>query len=157
MSSSTATAISPRLAELAKDLSKEPPRSPRTKLGGYVLAARMLDKCRAELNGTAGEYHFNCPLDNYLLGFAELDAMAFREFVATGASDEEVAQWIQNKAKQKDRIEIVKWNNKLLDTRISDMPDEIQLYMEDYIAQYVPANKIVYRWFDVYDYEEGRL
>ena len=38
---------------LAKDLTKDFPRSPREVLyGGYVIAARKLDKCRATLAGT---------------------------------------------------------------------------------------------------------
>ncbi len=39
----------------AKDLTKEYPRSPRETLAGYVLAARVLDKCRAAIAGTLGE------------------------------------------------------------------------------------------------------
>lgn len=30
----------------AKDLTREPPRSPRLRLGGYALMARMIDKGR---------------------------------------------------------------------------------------------------------------
>ena len=40
----------------AKDLTKEAPRSPRTRLGDYALMARMIDKGRAALNGSVGEY-----------------------------------------------------------------------------------------------------
>jgi hypothetical protein len=29
--------------------------------------------------------------------------------------------------------------------------------MEDYIAQFVPRNRVVHHWFDVYDLEEERL
>jgi hypothetical protein len=39
----------------AKDLTREPPRSPRVRLGGYVIMARMIDKGRATINGTNGE------------------------------------------------------------------------------------------------------
>ena len=39
-----------------KDLTKEPPRSPKTLVGGYVILGRTLDKCRALLAGTIGEY-----------------------------------------------------------------------------------------------------
>ena len=54
------------LSSLAPDLANGAyPRSPRTVLGGYVVAARTLDKCRAVLAGTNGEYHFDCPLDNF--------------------------------------------------------------------------------------------
>lgn len=66
----------------AKDLTKEYPRSPRETLAGYVIAARMLDKCRAAISGTLGEYHFDCPLDRYFLQFAGIDAESFRSFVA---------------------------------------------------------------------------
>jgi hypothetical protein len=49
----------PRLKELARDLRKQPPRSPHEKLGGFVIAARSLDKCRAFLAGINGEYNFH--------------------------------------------------------------------------------------------------
>jgi hypothetical protein len=38
-----------KLKALAKDLRKQPPPSPHEKLGGYVIAARSLVKCRAFL------------------------------------------------------------------------------------------------------------
>ena len=38
---------------LAKDLTRTFPRSPRETLGGYVIAGRALDKCRAVLAETA--------------------------------------------------------------------------------------------------------
>jgi hypothetical protein len=37
------------------DLTVRPPRSPRVRLGGYVILPRMLDKCRAMLAGKNGE------------------------------------------------------------------------------------------------------
>ena len=70
------------------------PRSPRETLGHYVIAARTLDKCRAALAGTLGDYKFDCPLDNFFFDFAGLSAESFREFVASGADDEAVAAWI---------------------------------------------------------------
>src|SRR5271168_3100384 len=96
----------------AKDLTKEYPRSPRETLAGYVLAARVLDKCRSVIAGTPGEYHFDCPLDRY--------------FVATGADDDAVAAWITEHAVLRQRIELVKWNNQMRETCLGDMPEEIQ-------------------------------
>ncbi len=62
---------------LARDLrnGNEFPRSPRETLGGYVLAARAVDKCRAVFVGWQGEYHFNSPLDQTWLKFVEIDNM----------------------------------------------------------------------------------
>jgi len=144
---------------LARDLrdSKQYPRSPRETLGGYVLAARAVDKCRAVLAGWQGEYHSNCPLDQRWLKFAEIDYDAFRSFVATGATDDEIALWIGKHAKKRPRAEIIGWNNKERDLRLSELPLELQEYMEDYIPKFIPRNRVVYHWFDVYDLEEERL
>ena len=51
------------MSTTAKNLTQEAPRSPRTRLGGYALLARAVDKGRASLEGNVGEYHFACPLD----------------------------------------------------------------------------------------------
>lgn len=146
-----------KIKELAPDLSSEFPRSPRETLGGYVVAARTLDKCRAKLNGTLGDYHFDCPLDNEFLGFAEISPDAFKEFVATGVDDDEVAAWIGENAKDRPRIEVIHWNNKMRALRICDLDDARQEFLEGYIPQFVPAGRPVYVWFDVYDLEEGRI
>ncbi|MDB2346599.1 DUF5069 domain-containing protein [bacterium] len=139
------------------DLTKEFPRSPREAVGGYVIAGRMLDKCRAVVAGTNGEYHFDCPLDNMFLSFVGIAAADFKEFVATGADDAAVAEWIQANAKKRPTAEIVQWNNDLRDMRLSSMPIELQEFLEGYIPENIPAGKIVRVWFDVYDIEEGRL
>lgn len=146
-----------KLNLLAKDLTKDYPRSPRDTLAGYVIAARMLDKCRAVLAGTAGEYHFDCPLDNQFLGFTGIGAEQFKAFVATGAPDAEVAAWIEQHSKIKDVAQVVAWNNKLRATRPCDMPIALQQFLEDYIPKFIPKNRPVYVWFDVYDIEEKRM
>jgi len=142
---------------LAPDLSKNFPRSPRETLGGYVIAGRTLDKCRAVLAGTANEYHYDCPLDRQFFDFSRIDAKAFKEMVAKGATDAEVAVWIAEHSQIKEAAEVVAWNNKLRSTRPCDMPIDIQVFLEDYIQKYVPRNRPVYVWFDVYDLEEERI
>ena len=144
---------------LAPDLrgEKNYPRSPRAMLAGYVLAARALDKCRAVLAGCEGDYHSDCPLDRRWFKFADIHYEEFKAFVATGATDEEVEQWIIANAKKRPRHEVIAWNNHERDLSLSDLPPELQEFMEDYIPQFVPRNRPVYRWFDVYDLEEGRI
>lgn len=141
----------------ALDLTTDVPRSPRVTLAGFVVAARTLDKCRAVIAGTAGEYHYDCPLDQFFLEFAGLDAGAFKDYVATGADDEAVAAWIKENGKDLSTEEVVQWNNDLRYKRISEMPIELQVFLEGYIEEFIPEGKIVYYWFDVYDLEEGRL
>lgn len=147
-----------KLEALAKDLNKEPPCSPRVVLGGYVILARCLDKCRSFLLGINGEYNFwPCSLCSHLEAFSGVNHEDLKSFVATGANDEEVAAWFSSKSEVQDEMELIRWNNKMRDMRICEMDDEAQKYLESYISQYVPKHRPVYAWFDVYDLEEGRL
>ena len=76
------------------DLTQHPPRSPRLRLGGYVILARALDKGRASLAGKLGEYHFNCPLDKRFLAFTGIDADALLAQLKQGKGDGEILEWI---------------------------------------------------------------
>jgi len=48
---------------IARGLTKQAPHSPRERIAGFVIASRSVDKCRASLAGTLGEYHYDCPRD----------------------------------------------------------------------------------------------
>lgn len=146
-----------KLKWLAKDLTKEFPRSPREMLAGYVIAARAVDKCRSVLAGTEGEYHSGCPLDEIWLEFVGIKYDAFKNFVATGATDEEIEAWLEKTAKKRPRIEIIRWNNEQRDKRLCEMPDGIQEFMEDYVPKFIPRNKPPHSFFDIYDIEEQRI
>jgi hypothetical protein len=148
-----------KVKALAPDLTKGFPHSPHGMLGGYVLAKRAVDKCRAELAGTIGEYHFDCPLDNIFLGFAGLKGADLREFVATGADDAAVSKWIEEHATKRPRIEVIKFNNEWRYKHIPDLPDGMQEFMEDYIPKNVPANVIhnLRYFFDIFDLEEKKF
>jgi hypothetical protein len=89
-----------KLRAVAPDLNRVAPRSPYAALHEIpVWAARLVDKCRADLLGQAGSYRFNCPMDRRFLEAAGLSAELLRDFVATGADDKEVAGWIAAQAK----------------------------------------------------------
>ncbi|HWB02158.1 MAG TPA: DUF5069 domain-containing protein [Verrucomicrobiales bacterium] len=107
----------------AKDLSMEPPRSPRQLIAGYAILARCLDKGRAELNNTPGEYHFGCPLDKMLLDFKGVSADDIKKLLRNGATDEAVADWLSTNGKQVTRAEIDAWTRKVINTWPSDEPD----------------------------------
>ena len=94
----------------AKDLTKEAPRSPRTRLGDYALMARMIDKGRATLNGTVGEYHFACPLDQMLFTYKGVQADEVKSLLASGASDEQVLAWFNEHGASKTAAETKTWS-----------------------------------------------
>jgi hypothetical protein len=147
-----------KLQTLARDLRKTAPRSPRETLGGFVIAARMLDKARADLLGINGEYNFYpCGLGAYFWKFTGLDAPKFKEFVATGGTDKEVDRWVRENATQKDAAAIIRWNNEMRGLRLCDLSEQVQEYFEDYVPKFCkPPSKVKF-FFDVYDVEEGVL
>lgn len=127
-------------------------------LGGHVIVARCLDKCRAFLMGINGEYNFwPCSLCMQLEAFTGIDHEDFKDFVAMGAMDDEVGEWVKSNSKVEGEMEIIRWNNKMRDMRICEMSGQAQEYLESYIPQNVPQHRPVYVWFDVFDLEEERL
>ena len=147
-----------QLKLLTKDLRQGPPRSPHDKLGGFVIAARSLDKCRAFLLGINGEYNFQpCGLSSFLWEFTGITPDQFKEFVSTGAGDEAVGKWLREHSKVQEAMAIIRWNNEMKCKRISELPDGYQEYYEDYVPQFCPHPARVRFFFDVYDDEEGRL
>jgi len=95
----------------APDLTKQPPRSTRVRLGNYALLPRALDKGRATLIGKNGDYHYACPLDQRLLDFLGIEAEPLKAQLAEGKGDGEILEWI--KANQKNTHsdeEIAAWS-----------------------------------------------
>lgn len=85
----------------APNLTQRPPRSPRVRLGGYVILARVLDKGRAELAGTAGEYKYNNPMDRHWFRFTGVTPEALKAELAAGKGDGEILAWVQETAPHK--------------------------------------------------------
>src|SRR5438445_13672615 len=93
------------------DLTKRPPRSPRVRLGGYVILPRMLDKGRATIADKNGEYNYACPLDERFLEFAGIDPERLKKKLADGKSDGEILEWVEKTAKNKRTdAEIAAWS-----------------------------------------------
>ena len=155
--STTEISVDDRVKRLARNLERDYPRSPRDTIGGFVIAARTLDKCRAVLAGTAGEYHFDCPLDNILFSFLGITGDEFKAKAAEGLDDEEMGAWLKTAGRAPSDQERIEWNNQWRDKRISELPYNLQEFLEGYIPEVVPKGRPVYVWFDVYDLEEKRF
>jgi hypothetical protein len=108
---------------MTKDLTKEAPRSPHTVMGGMAIIARTIDKCRASIAGTIGEYHFDCPLDNTLFGFMSIKGDDFKAYVAEGHSDDEIVSWVRAKG-AKSEADIAAWTKKVKADNYADKPDK---------------------------------
>jgi hypothetical protein len=137
----------------APDLTQRPPRSPRVRLGGFVILPRMLDKGRATIVGKAGEFHFNCPLDQHILSFAGIDAMQLKKQLALGKGDGEILEWIQAHSKTKpSAVEIETWSA-MQDKRVpTDL--ESREYLSKLHAKLAPKREDVGTWFDLLDIDD---
>ena len=137
-----------------KDLTKEAPRSPKTKLGGFVILARTIDKCRALLWGNIGEYHFDCPLDNMLFGPMAIDANEFKAEVERGASDQEMVQWMQAHGKMKSPEEVRAWSEQMMAANPYENPEKRDWFVEQVsVYKLDPKTTTLFDWLDVDDRE----
>jgi hypothetical protein len=137
----------------APDLNQRPPRSPRVRLGGFAILPRMLDKGRATIMGQAGEYHFNCPLDQQFLSFAGIDALQLKKQLARDKSDGEMLDWIEAHAKKKrSAIEIAAWSAAQEQRVATDL--ESRKFFNEYHAKLAPKRTDVGTWFDILDIDD---
>lgn len=114
----------------AKDLTKEAPTSPRKRIGGYAILGRMTDKGRAVIAGTEGGYHFDCPLDNMLFGFKGVEGKDVRKLLEEGASDEEIAAWLDANGDPKTEEEKKAWSDSVEAARPYDNPEKKDWFIE---------------------------
>ena len=113
-----------------KDLTKESPRSPRIRVGGYAILGRTIDKCRALVAGNIGEYHFDCPLDNMLFGFKDVKGVDFEAQIENGASDQQMAEWLDATGDKKTPDEVKNWGDKVEAVNYSDDPERRAWFVE---------------------------
>ena len=138
----------------APDLTQRPPRSPRSRLGGYALLPRMLDKGRATADGKNGEYHFNCPLDQHILNFAGIDAKKLLAELKKGKGDGEILDWITANANIKRTAwEIQQWSD-YHDRRGPDSDAETLQFFAGYVAKLTTTREDVRTWADVLDLDD---
>ena len=96
---------------IARDLTKQAPHSPRERIGGFAIASRTVDKCRASLAGTLGEYHYDCPLDNVLFSFKGINGEQFKAAVRVAKTYEEIGSWLQANGTKRTAAEIKAWSD----------------------------------------------
>jgi len=122
------TTITTEPVKHATDLTKQPPRSPYTKLGGYVIMARMIDKGRATIAGTNGEYHFDCPLDNMLFGFKGIKGADVRALLTTQADDAKIIEWFDTNGSAKTADEVKAWSESMRKYTLNDSPEKKEYF-----------------------------
>jgi hypothetical protein len=137
----------------APDLTKRPPRSPRVRLGGYAILPRVLDKGRAAVAGTAGEYKYACPLDQQFLEFAGVNPDALREQLGAGKGDGDILNWIKSNARHpRTEPEIIAWSC-YQDHRVPGAV-ELREFFHGIHKQIAPHRSDIATWFDLLDLDD---
>ena len=137
----------------ALNLTKQAPRSPRVRLGGYVILPRMLDKGRATIIGKNGEYHYDCPLDKRFLEFVGIKAGALKKQLAKGKGDGKILEWINANAKfKRTEQEIAAWSL-FAEARVPADPESRE-YLNTQHKKYGPKREDIVTWFDLLDLDD---
>lgn len=145
--------MSSQTAISSLDLTQRPPRSPRVRLGGYTILPRILDKARAELAGTAGEYKYKNPNDWHFFRFTGVDPDALLAQVKTGAGDWDLLVWInENAPLKRTALEIKLWADWSETVAFNDV--EMREWFTEQIKRLNPAREDLRGTFDYLDLDD---
>jgi len=138
------------------DLTRHAPRSPYVRLGGFVILPRLIDKARAALAGKLGEYHDGPKgLNGHFLKFVGIEYEALQNFIATGAGDWDILQWIQANARQpRAPWEIAAWSEYHMRRPVDSDVETLHKFADGMKQHHADREDIKTRfdWLDFDDY-----
>jgi hypothetical protein len=142
---------------ITRDLTKQAPHSPRERIAGFAIASRAVDKCRASLAGTPGEYHYDCPLDNLLFSFKGINSEQFKAAVQAAKSYEDVGIWLQANGTTKTPAEIKAWSDEVEAGSLMKNPEKRNYFMESCSRLGLnPQMNTTFDWLEADDRESFR-
>jgi len=113
----------------------------------------MLDKARATLASTNGEYVYNSTNDGRFFSFTGLTPEALLAKVKTGACDWDVLLWVNEQAPHKHTIlEITQWSDWTDTVSFNDI--EMREWFTAQIKRLNPAREDVHGTFDFLDLDD---
>ena len=137
----------------APNLTTRHPRSPRVRLGGYTILPRLLDKARATLTGTNGDYIYDNPNDGHFFRFTGIAPDALMEQVKTGAGDWDMLLWVNaNAPLKRTPLEISQWSDWTETVAFNDV--EMREWFSEQIKRLNPAREDLRGTFDYLDLDD---
>ena len=147
-------------------------RSPRERLGGYVILPRLIDKVRLHGKGLLpADYVPNLlrmpdpskglsPFDGRFLMFSGVDSEELRKAILESRDDQEVLLWVEKNATPHPPGEIERWSDSEVRDLSEPTPERIAyrsvLYPE--IAERLDGFSLgCANPFDLIDFDEGRI
>jgi hypothetical protein len=136
------------------DLTKRFPRSPRERLHGVAMLPRTIDKARAHLAGTLGEYIYDCPMDKQLFATLGVDAAQLAAIVERSGDDRAILEGLQRIWAEPKPPAIDEHNAAIENWRPKS--DQGRKHFAETLARVAPGRTNVETWTDLIDIEEGR-
>lgn len=131
----------------APNLTLHPPRSPRTRLGGFVHLPRLIDKARAFAAGTNGDYHYNCPIDQRFFAYTGINADEFLAQVKAGKSDGELLAYAMDHLNPKRDASVIATWSQWFEQLTPTQPDT-RAFFNDVQRKNAPLREDIATWFD---------
>lgn len=147
-------------------------RSPREKLGWYIILPRLIDKVRLHQRGLLpADYVPNLlkmpnletgsfPFDGRFLFFTGLDPEALRTAILSTPDDQTVLQWVNQNAKVHTDLEKEQWSDSTVKEFSTPNPERIALRTHFYpkVAELVGSEILgSLNPFDMVDFDENRI
>ena len=137
------------------NLTKQYPRSPYKKVGGYTMLGRTSDKARAKHENALGGYIYDCPLDGVLFEFLGLDADDFLAAVKLDTTDDGVIEWVKANQTRRTAAEVEAFNERI--SQLGPEDEDSRAYFEEVRQKAAPDRPDLRSWFDLIEADEGRL
>jgi hypothetical protein len=139
------------------DLTKGPPRSPNDRMLGIPMLPRTIDKARAKLAGTIGEYVYGekSSFDRALLEFLGLTQEQFLDGVRSSADDASMERWVRGHARDLSPRAVESFASAFLNDGDDDADRE--RFRERRAKLPAHQQPKVRGWADLLDAAEGRL
>ena len=135
------------------DLTKRNPRGPRETLDGMMWLPRVIDKARARLAGTLGEFSYGCPMDQRFFEFVGTTTEAFLEGVRGSPDDAAVTAWLKRTCSPRNETAIAGFNRMLCE--LGPSSPESRARMTADARKIRPDCGEVCTWVGMIEVEEG--
>ncbi len=133
------------------------PRSVHEKYLGIVQLARTIDKAKMVADGTIGEYHYNCPMDQALFTEFGIDGKKLAAVVSDVAKNAghapSIEAYVKPLVQKKTQLELERFNR---DTLGHKPTGESLTSFNAARAKIAPDRTDVTTWPDLLDLDEGR-
>ncbi len=137
------------------DLTKTYPASVRETMLGIVQLKRTIDKGKAKLQGTLGEYNYDCPMDKHLFEFLAVDGNALLDAIKNASSDAAISEFVAPYVRAKKDAEIETFNREWLKYG-PEKGTPSEGYFLKLRSEVAPDRTDVTAWADLLDLDEKR-